>query len=74
MAEEVVTKIEATKTRIIRALTCAAGYHEPWERYDNHGYRHPAKVFLDIMSNDHGEVYCAVCKFCRTIYVRKRDE
>ncbi len=64
---------EAVKDRIKRALLCAIGQHEPWERRNvwNGG---TDVVRMDIHSDMHDDVHCCVCKHCRTVYVRKRDE
>lgn len=68
------TKIDITKTRIIQALTCAAGFHEPWERDVNYTLGRSAPVRFSLQSNGHGNVFCAVCRHCRAVYVRRKDE
>lgn len=67
------TKIDITRSRIIRALMCAAGLHEVWEQTNvwNGG---TDVVRMAIQSDMHDRVFCAVCKHCRTIYVRRRNE
>lgn len=71
--EELVGKIQITKDRIIRALLCASGEHEAWERKNSwNGQTNP--VHMEINSLWHDEVHCAICKHCRLIYVRRRDE
>lgn len=67
------TKQDITKAKIIRALLCASGEHEAWERV-NVWDGDTDVVRLSIDSDMHAEIHCAVCKHCRTLYVRKRSE
>lgn len=71
--EALIGKIDITKDRIIRALLCASGQHEAWERQNSWNARSDV-VYLEIQSRMHDKVHCAVCKHCRLIYVRRRDE
>ena len=69
----IITKTESIKYKIVRALLCAAGRHEAWERINSwNGMLDP--VHMDLNSDMHDDVHCAVCKHCRTLYVWTTEE
>ncbi len=68
------TKLDSIKARIARALMCATGHHEAWEQYVTYTYKRLEPVHMSIESDGHDEVHCAVCKHCRTVYVRRLEE
>lgn len=72
--DALITKLDATREQIVRALLCAIGKHEAWEQDDACGYKHSRPVHLALQSDMHDRVHCAVCKHCRTLYVRRKDE
>lgn len=68
------TTRDAVKLKIIRALCCASGEHEPWEAISRCGYYEVRTVHGEIETRDHGDLFVAVCRHCRTVYCRKRNE
>lgn len=73
MSDITSSRVFGTRAKIVRALMCAVGEHEPWVR-ENVWNGAKEVVYLDVLSRMHADVHCCVCKHCRVVYVRKREE
>lgn len=60
--------------RMSRLLRCASGFHEPLIRPIAMGGVIEEPVRFEIPSRDHGPVHAAICRHCRVLYMRRRDE
>ncbi len=68
------TTRDAIKARIIRALRCAAGEHEPWVAKSDWNGGDMRPVYGRIETQAHRTLHVAVCQHCRVVYCRRRDE
>ena len=62
------------ETFLEQKMKCLAGEHVAWEQPVNYTIGRMEKVWPELRTDGHGTLHCEVCKFCRCLYVRSKNE